>query len=66
MIVKADGGFKASSGTGRPLSKKPKSRQAAMAQLYAVEMSKKKRGKETKAGVRQEMASAAHSMGKEK
>ena len=60
MIRKVHGGYKATTEGGRPLSKHTKSRQAAMAQLYAVEVSKMRRGKETKAGVRREMRSAAH------
>ena len=43
MLKKVSGGFKATSEKGRPLSKKPKSKQGALAQLYAVEMSQARR-----------------------
>ena len=43
MIRKARGGWKATTEGGRPLSKKPKSKQSALDQLYVVEMSKHRR-----------------------
>jgi hypothetical protein len=44
-IEKTEAGYFATTETGRRLSKKPKSKKAAMAQLAAVEISKHKRGK---------------------
>lgn len=43
-IVKTKGGYKATTKSGRPLSKKAKSRRDALKQLRAVEANKK-RGK---------------------
>ena len=45
MIKKVKGGYKATSSSGRALSKKAKSKKGAMKQLAAVEISKRKRGK---------------------
>ena len=46
MSIKRVGkGFKATSKSGRPLSKKVKTKQGALKQLRAVEASKARRGK---------------------
>ena len=44
-IEKTEAGYFATTDTGRRLSKKPKSKKAALAQLAAVEISKHKHGK---------------------
>ena len=44
-IEKTEAGYFATTEAGRRLSKKPKSKKAALAQLAAVEISKHKRGK---------------------
>lgn len=44
-IEKTESGYFATTETGRRLSKKPKSKKAALAQLAVVEISKHKRGK---------------------
>jgi len=44
-IKKVKGGYKATSSSGRPLSKAVKTKKGALKQLAAVEISKKKRGK---------------------
>ncbi len=43
MIKKVKGGYAATSRSGRRLSKRPKSEQGALKQLYAVEASKARR-----------------------
>lgn len=45
MIKKVKGGYKATTESGRPLSKEPKSKASAEKQLRAVEASKAARGK---------------------
>ena len=45
MIKNVNGGYKATSKTGKELSKKSKTKKDALKQLAAVEISKKKRGK---------------------
>jgi hypothetical protein len=45
MLKKVKGGYKATSSSGRPLSKKTKTKKEAMKQLAAVEISKQKRKK---------------------
>lgn len=45
MIKRVKGGFKATTETGRPLSKEPKTKAEAQRQLRAVEASKHRRGK---------------------
>jgi len=45
MLKKVKGGYKATSSSGRALSKKTKTKAGAMKQLAAVEISKKQRGK---------------------
>jgi len=52
MIKKVPGGYKATSESGRHLSKKPKTRADAQKQLYAVEMSKRRRAMRKLAGGR--------------
>jgi hypothetical protein len=47
MIRRVPGGFKVQSHTGKMLSRRPKSKSAAVKQLVAVEMSKKRRGEAT-------------------
>jgi len=44
-IKKVRGGYKATTSTGRPLSKNPKSKSGAVKQLRAVEASKARRSK---------------------
>jgi len=55
MIGKSGKGWKAFSSGGRPLSKQAKSKKAAIEQLYAVEMDKMRRGKQSRAAVKRAM-----------
>lgn len=58
MIVKVKGGYKVRSRTKGLLSKRPKSQREAFDQLYAVQMSKMRRGKISKKEVRRSMKNA--------
>ncbi len=59
MIKRVKGGYAAASGSGRRLSKAPKSKSAALKQLYAVEQGQMRRGKMSKAQMRSSMRQAA-------
>lgn len=52
MVKRVKGGFKAVSSKGRPLSKKPKSKVAAIKQVVAVEYSKARQAGKKKPSVR--------------
>ena len=58
MIDRVKGGWAVRSRRGRRLAKKPKSKQAAIRQLYAVEMSKARRAGASAKSARR-LASAA-------
>lgn len=59
MIHKTGGGYKVFSKKGKALSKHSMTKQEAMMQLWAVEQSKIKAGKETKAGRTEAMKQGA-------